>query len=63
MYKSPEKPAQASASLKFFEWAYANGDKAADELDYVPMPASAKDVVRKQWGEIKDSAGKAISYK
>ena len=24
-------------ALKFFEWAYKNGDKMADELDYVPL--------------------------
>ena len=30
-------PATAEA-LKFFAWAYAKGDKMAEELDYVPMP-------------------------
>jgi phosphate transport system substrate-binding protein len=39
MQKVQDKPAQAAASLKFFEWAYKNGDKTADDLDYVPMPA------------------------
>ncbi|PZP31554.1 MAG: phosphate ABC transporter substrate-binding protein PstS [Roseateles depolymerans] len=63
MYKSQDKAENASAALKFFEWAYQNGDKAADELDYVPLPASVKDLVRKQWGDIKDHAGKAIAYK
>ncbi len=63
MHKSQEKAASASAALKFFEWAYVNGDKAADELDYVPLPTSVKDLVRKQWGEIKDAAGKPIAYK
>ena len=29
--------------LKFFDWAYANGDKMADELDYVPLPDAVKD--------------------
>jgi phosphate transport system substrate-binding protein len=24
-------------AIKFFEWAYKNGDKMADELDYVPL--------------------------
>lgn len=63
MFKSQDKPAQASAVLKFFEWAYGNGDKMADELDYVPLPAGVKDLVRKQWGEIKDASGKAVSFK
>ncbi|WP_414710074.1 phosphate ABC transporter substrate-binding protein PstS [Roseateles sp.] len=64
MYKSQDKAAQAAAALKFFDWAYANGDKAADELDYVPLPASVKDLVRKQWADhIKDTAGKPVAFK
>ena len=63
MFKSQDKPAQASAALKFFDWAYQNGDKMADDLDYVPLPAAVKDLVRKQWGEIKDTSGKAVAYK
>jgi phosphate transport system substrate-binding protein len=63
MYKSAEKPASATASLKFFDWAYQNGDKMASELEYVPLPASVKDLVRKQWGEIKDAGGKAVAIK
>ncbi|QPF74449.1 phosphate ABC transporter substrate-binding protein PstS [Roseateles sp. DAIF2] len=64
MHKLQEKPAAASASLKFFDWAYATGDKMADDLDYVPLPASVKELVRKQWADnLKDSAGKAIAYK
>ncbi|MFT3816304.1 MAG: phosphate ABC transporter substrate-binding protein PstS [Rubrivivax sp.] len=51
MFTAPDKPAQAAAALKFFDWAYANGDKAAEELDYVPLPAALKDQVRKLWGE------------
>ena len=60
MHKVQDKPAQAAAALKFFNWAYANGDKVAAELEYVPMPDPVKALVRKQWGEIKDSAGKPV---
>ena len=63
MQKSQDKPAQAAASLKFFEWAYKNGDKNADDLDYVPMPVPVKVSIEKAWGEIKDGSGKAIAYK
>ena len=63
MHKSQEKPQQAAASLKFFEWAYQNGDKTAADLDYVPMPDSVKRVIVKSWGEIKDAAGKPIALK
>jgi phosphate transport system substrate-binding protein len=63
MHKVQDKPAQATGSLKFFSWTYENGDKSAAELDYVPMPASVKDLVRKQWALIKDTTGKAIEMK
>jgi len=64
MYKVQEKPASASASLKFFDWAYANGDKMADDLDYVPLPDSVKALVRKQWTDnLKDASGKPIAFK
>ena len=61
MHKVQDKPVSATNVLKFFDWAYAHGDKMAEELEYVPLPASVKDLVRKQWGEIKDSAGKPIA--
>ena len=57
------KPAQAAATLKFFSWAYQNGDKTADELDYVPMPASVKTLIERSWAEIKDTSGKPIAFK
>ena len=64
MYKAQDKPATAANALKFFDWAFVNGDKAADDLDYVPLPDSVKALVRKQWAEqIKDSAGKSIAIK
>lgn len=64
MHKVQDKPASASAALKFFAWAYANGDKMADDLDYVPLPDSVKALVRKQWeGQIKDAAGKPVATK
>ena len=38
MHKKPQDAAAAGEALKFFDWAYAKGDKMAEELDYVPMP-------------------------
>ena len=63
MHKVQDKPAEATATLKFFEWAYKNGDKTADDLDYVPMPAVVKSQIEKAWGEIKDGSGKAVALK
>jgi phosphate transport system substrate-binding protein len=62
MHKVQDKPVNASSALKFFDWAYKNGDKTADDLDYVPMPNSVKDAIRKSWSQIKDASGKAIAF-
>jgi phosphate transport system substrate-binding protein len=64
MHKVQDKPEQAAATLKFFEWAYKNGDETASALDYVPMPDSVKTQVMKMWAsEIKDGSGKTVAYK
>jgi phosphate transport system substrate-binding protein len=63
MQKVQDKPVNATNTLKFFEWAYDNGDKMAEELEYVPLPAVVKTLARKQWGEIKDGAGKPVALK
>ena len=63
MHKVQDKPAQAAATLKFFQWAYEGGDKTASDLDYVPMPAVVKTQIEKTWGEIKDGSGKAVALK
>lgn len=63
MHVKQDKPANATEALKFFNWAYANGDKAAADLDYVPMPDSVVSAIQKSWGEIKDGAGKPVAFK
>jgi phosphate transport system substrate-binding protein len=63
MHTSQDKPAQATATLKFFDWAFANGDKAAADLDYVTLPDSLKTTIRAKWASIKDTAGKSVATK
>lgn len=63
MHKLQDKPANATETLKFFAWAYKNGDKVADDLDYVPMPKSVIASIEKAWGEIKDASGKPVAFK
>jgi phosphate transport system substrate-binding protein len=63
MHAKQDKPQQAEGALKFFNWAYSNGDKMSEELDYVPLPPAVEDLVRQSWGKVADGAGKAISYK
>lgn len=47
IYKDPANKANAAEVIKFFEWAFKNGQKMAEELDYVPMPASVTDYISK----------------
>jgi phosphate transport system substrate-binding protein len=63
MQKVQDKPASASSALKFFDWAFANGDKMAAELEYVALPDAVKALARKQWADIKDAAGKPVALK
>ena len=63
IHKTQDKPANAANALKFFDWAYASGDKMASDLEYVPLPDAVKALVRKQWGDIKDASGKAVAVK
>jgi phosphate transport system substrate-binding protein len=64
MHKLQDKPANATNTLKFFDWAFTGGDKMADELEYVALPESVKNMVRKQWADnLKDAGGKAVAFK
>jgi phosphate transport system substrate-binding protein len=35
--------------VKFFDWAFKNGDNKAKELVYVPLPKSLKDKIKTYW--------------
>jgi phosphate transport system substrate-binding protein len=61
VYKTQANPATGKAVLGFFDWAYKNGDAAASQLDYVPLPAGVKALIRKQWAaNVKGSDGKPV---
>ena len=61
VYKNQAKPENAKEVLKFFDWAYRKGDKMAQDLDYVPMPASVVQLVEDAWKkEIKDTQGNPV---
>jgi len=60
MHAKQDKPQHAAAALRFFDWAFKNGDKVADELDYVPMPDSVKATIRQQWTKIADGSGAPV---
>ncbi len=61
IHKSQEKVANATEVLRFFDWAFTNGDKLAADLDYVPLPANLKTMIRGAWkAQVKDTSGKAL---
>jgi phosphate transport system substrate-binding protein len=49
VYKNPGDAAMQKEALKFFKWAYENGDSLAQSLDYVPLPQTTKDAIFKSW--------------
>jgi phosphate transport system substrate-binding protein len=53
-------PDKGREVLKFFDWAYKNGDGAAAQLDYVPLPAPVKSLIRASWKKISGPDGKPI---
>ncbi len=64
MHTTQENPDKAKAALEFFAWCYANGQKLAEELDYVPIPQAIIDLVEKTWADqIKTQDGKMVYAK
>ena len=60
LHKQQAKPEVAREVINFFDWAYLNGGKLADELDYVPMPENVVKLVEQSWQQIKGPDGKAV---
>jgi phosphate transport system substrate-binding protein len=61
MRKVQADGAKAKAVLKFFEWAYQDGDRMALELDYIPMPDAVVKLIQSAWkSQIKDTGGKPV---
>ena len=56
MYKQPVDADASNEALKFFAWAYEQGGKMAEELDYIPMPESVVKLIKDSWA--KDIASK-----
>jgi phosphate transport system substrate-binding protein len=60
VHAKQEKPESGREVLKFFEWAFRNGGKMADELDYVPMPEAVVKEIQASWKGVTDASGKAL---
>jgi phosphate transport system substrate-binding protein len=60
MHKKQTNAQAGHDVLAFYDWAYKNGDAAAQALDYVTLPVSVKNLVRKSWSTIQGPNGKAV---
>ena len=61
MHKNQASADKAKDVLKFFDWAYKDGDKMALDMDYIPMPDDVVKLVQTEWkNKIKDAAGKPV---
>ncbi|HEY0523108.1 MAG TPA: phosphate ABC transporter substrate-binding protein PstS [Stellaceae bacterium] len=60
MHKMADKPENSKEALQFFDWAYKNGDKTAESLDYVPMPDAVVKLVEDAWKQIKGPNGQPV---
>lgn len=48
----PTNPTDATRNAnvrRFFDWAFRDGDRLAQELEYIPLPQATKDAVRTAW--------------
>ena len=61
MHKTADKPQNAREVLKFFDWSFRNGQKMAEELDYVPLPSALISQIESSWKkDIRDGSGKPV---
>jgi phosphate transport system substrate-binding protein len=49
MHREPTDKAASAEAVKFFKWAFAKGDKMAEELDYIAMPDAVVKLIEKTW--------------
>ena len=59
IHSDPKSAEDAAEALKFFDWAYAEGDKMALDLDYIPMPDKVVKDVQGEWSQVQ-SDGKPV---
>jgi len=54
MYKDPADKKSSQEVIKFFDWAFRNGQSLARELDYVPLPDTLTAQIRQRvWSQIR----------
>jgi phosphate transport system substrate-binding protein len=49
VYKTPKDATRSKEMLNFFKWAYSDGGKQAEALDYVPLPPALVAQIESYW--------------
>ena len=52
VYIKPGDAVASKTAMTFFDWAFTNGDKSADDLDYVALPPAVKAKIRSDWKQL-----------
>jgi phosphate transport system substrate-binding protein len=61
LHVTQDKADRAEETLKFFDWVFANGNRAAEDLDYIPLPESVVTEIRSEWrAKVKDPLGRPV---
>lgn len=60
VHKQPQDAKQVAGVLKFFDWAYTQGDEDAMALDYVPFSDTAVALFKAKWNDVKGSDGQPV---
>ncbi len=61
LHTTQDKPQNAMQVMQFYDWSFHNGQKMAEELDYVPLPDSLTRMIADSWKrDVKDASGKPI---
>ena len=58
--KTQDKPQQGREVIKFFTWAYKNGNKLATDTSYVPLPDTTVQAIQALWKTLRDPADKPL---
>jgi phosphate transport system substrate-binding protein len=61
LHSRQDRPENAKEVLKFFDWAFKNGDRMAAELDYVAIPDAVVKLIQSEWkAKLRDASGKPL---
>ncbi|PWC28062.1 phosphate ABC transporter substrate-binding protein PstS [Teichococcus aestuarii] len=58
--KNPQDANRAQNVMKFFDWAFKNGDQMAVQLDYIPLPETVENAIRAAWAAEVKVDGKPV---